>query len=55
MPLTRQQIKDIKERSSLYRLDRGNAVYTYIGKSDEIAYVLHSHRPNRSLGESSPA
>ncbi len=49
MPLTRQQIKDIKERSSLDRLDRGNAVYTYIGKSDEIAYVLHSHRPGRSF------
>ena len=48
MTFTREQITDIKEKSSLPRLDIGHAVSTYIGKTEEIAYGLFSVRPNRS-------
>ena len=48
MTLAREQIRDLKEKSSLHRLDMGHAVSTFIGKTEEIAYGLFSVRPNRS-------
>lgn len=48
MTLTREQLRDIKEKPSLDRLDIGHAVSTYIGKTEEMAYGLFSVRPNRS-------
>jgi putative nucleotidyltransferase with HDIG domain len=49
MTLTRVQIKDIKEKISLNRLVVGNALATYIGKSNELAYGLLSVLPKRSI------
>jgi len=48
MKLTREQIRDIKEKPSLHRLDIGHAVSTYIGKAEKVAYGLFSVRANRS-------
>lgn len=49
MTLTRVQIKDIKEKISLNRSVVGNALATYIGKSNELAYGLLSVLPERSI------
>jgi len=48
MTLTLEQINDIKQKTSLHRLDIGHAVSTYIGITEELAYGLFSVRPNRS-------
>jgi hypothetical protein len=49
MTLSRKQIIDIKEKPSLHRIDVGNAIATYIGTSEELAYGLFSVRPERSF------
>jgi putative nucleotidyltransferase with HDIG domain len=49
MTITREQIIDIKEKTSLQRLDMGQALSTFIGKSDELAFGLLSVHPGRSL------
>ncbi|MBU0904461.1 MAG: HD-GYP domain-containing protein [Firmicutes bacterium] len=49
MKLTREQIKYIKENTSLPRNDVGHAMSTYIGKTDKVAYSLFSLLPNRSF------
>ena len=49
MTLTRKQIMDIKEKSSLNRIDVGHAIATYIGTSENLAYGLFSVRPDRSF------
>jgi putative nucleotidyltransferase with HDIG domain len=48
MTLTREQTIDIKEKTSLHRIDVGHALSTYIGKTEEIAFGLFSVHPNRS-------
>ena len=49
MTLSREQIMDIKEKTSLNRLVVGNSLQTYIGKSDELAYGLFSVVPERAI------
>lgn len=49
MALTSEQIIDIKEKTSLDRINVGHAISTYIGKSEEIGYSLFSLFPRRSF------
>lgn len=49
MTLSKKQLRDIKAKTSLHRVDVGHAISTYIGKTEEVAYGLFSVRPNRSF------
>ncbi|WP_342542821.1 HD-GYP domain-containing protein [Paenisporosarcina sp. FSL H8-0542] len=49
MALTSEQIIDIKEKTSLDRINVGHAISTCIGKSEEIGYSLFSLFPRRSF------